>query len=80
MRLILWPAVFVCAVLLDFVYSRWFLAVTASKPLPAMLYSGACTILNFVSVVVCIDDYAALAPAVTGHMLGTYLAMRWHKQ
>lgn len=75
-----WLLAFIFAVGIDFVYSRWILAVTERRRTPACIYSSCVTVLGFLSVLVCLDHYSAIIPAALGHALGTWIAVGGGKE
>ena len=72
---ILWLAMFAACLSLDFVYTRWMQNVQQNRRFKAAMYSGLCVLVNYVIVILCVDDHALVIPACLGAALGTPLAM-----
>jgi phosphatidylserine/phosphatidylglycerophosphate/cardiolipin synthase-like enzyme len=77
-----WVCAFLLALAIDYVYARWTASVSAlgvrftpGRLAAAMIWSALCTPLGYASLVICLDDWRALAPLSLGHATGTALAM-----
>lgn len=75
---ILWYIMFMACFSLDFVYTRWMIAVTQHRRTLATFYSGLCVVLGYLTTIFCVDDNWLILPACLGHMGGTLLAMNGH--
>lgn len=71
-----WLLAFVCAIGVDFAYSKWIGYVAERRRAPAALWSSLTTISGFLALLICVEEHSAVIPAALGNALGTLIAVK----
>jgi len=69
------PLAFAMALVVDWSYTRWVSAIQKRSRLEASIFSGMCSFIGIVSIVLCLEHWSMVIASVVGHALGTWIAV-----